>query len=71
MLAVVVVGCCLAVSAVSGDETSKFLSDELQKKAMSNGEAANEGFRRSLSCVKAWLEYADPVSGLIPVNLDW
>jgi hypothetical protein len=39
--------------------------------AEENGRLANEGFSRSINFVNAWLEYADPQSGLIPKNLDW
>lgn len=39
--------------------------------ALENGKLANEGFWRSFQYLKAWLEYADPVTGLIPKNLDW
>jgi len=39
--------------------------------AQENSRLANEGFSRSLNFVNAWLEYADPQSGLIPKNLDW
>jgi len=37
--------------------------------ARSNGVLANEGFRRCMEFTLAWLEYADPVSGLFPENL--
>ena len=39
-------------------------------KALENGAAANEGLKRCRAYLEAWLEYADPVSGLIPENLD-
>jgi len=39
-------------------------------KALENGKAANEGLRRCQSYLEAWLEYADPHSGLIPENLN-
>ncbi len=42
----------------------------LYEKALENGKAANEGLRRCQSYLEAWLEYADPVTGLIPENLN-
>jgi hypothetical protein len=41
----------------------------LYDKALENGKAANEGYRRCQSYLHAWLEYADPATGLIPENL--
>ena len=38
--------------------------------ALKNGRLANEGFKRCNYFVKDWLKYADPVSGLIPENLE-
>ena len=40
------------------------------KQATENGERAHESFQRSLDFTYAWLQKADPVSGLIPSNLD-
>jgi len=37
--------------------------------ALENGLAANDGLNRCQSYLEAWLEYADPQSGLIPENL--
>jgi len=37
--------------------------------ALENGILANEGYRRCTAYVHAWLEYADPETGLIPENL--
>ena len=42
----------------------------LYDKALENGKAASEGLRRCADYLEAWLEYADPVTGLIPENLD-
>jgi hypothetical protein len=42
----------------------------LYEKALENGKAANEGLRRCVAYLDAWLEYADPVTGLIPENLN-
>lgn len=39
-------------------------------KALQNGQAANEGLRRCAYYLDAWLEYADPQTGLIPENLN-
>jgi len=35
-----------------------------------NGELANEGFVRCENYVNAWLGYSDPISGLIPRNIE-
>lgn len=43
--------------------------DPLFQEAMENGYVAHEGFQRCLNFVTAWLEFADPKSGLIPRNL--
>ena len=37
--------------------------------ARENGLLANESYRRSLDCVKAWMMKRDSISGLIPSNL--
>ena len=42
----------------------------LYEKALENGKAANEGLRRCRAYLEAWMKYADPVSGLIPENLN-
>ena len=41
----------------------------LYDKALKNGKSANEGLRRCGAYLDAWLEYADPATGLIPENL--
>ena len=41
----------------------------LYDKALENGKSANEGLRRCGAYLDAWLEYADPATGLIPENL--
>ena len=41
----------------------------LYDKALENGKSANEGLRRCQAYLEAWLEYADPATGLIPENL--
>jgi len=38
-------------------------------KAPENGYTANEGFKRCIQYRDAWLEYADPSTGLIPRNI--
>lgn len=38
--------------------------------AIENAKLASEGFRRSVLFVKGWMAYRDPVTGLIPTNLD-
>jgi hypothetical protein len=40
------------------------------EKAWVNGKAANEGFNRCLKYVHAWLDLADPSTGLIPRNIN-
>jgi len=47
-------------------QTSKQL---IFDKALENGILANEGYSRCSAYVHAWLEYADPETGLIPENL--
>jgi hypothetical protein len=37
--------------------------------ALENGLVANEGFKRCINYSKAWLDYADQVTGLIPRNI--
>jgi len=37
--------------------------------AEDNGRLVNEGFRRCVDYVDAWMQYADPASGLIPRNI--
>jgi hypothetical protein len=41
------------------------------RRALENGRLANEGFERCRRFVKGWLEHADPITGLIPKNLNW
>ena len=38
--------------------------------ALANGAAAREGFERSDRFVRAWLQHADPTTGLVPRNLN-
>lgn len=46
------------------------LSEKLITSAVGNGKQASEGFDRSLLFVNGWLAHTDPVTGLIPTNLD-
>ena len=39
-------------------------------RAIGNGYAANEGFKRCINYRDAWLEFADPETGLIPRNIN-
>jgi len=39
-------------------------------KALENGKSANEGLQRCMAYLEAWLDYADPATGLIPENLN-
>ncbi|WP_245189327.1 hypothetical protein [Lunatimonas salinarum] len=48
---------------------SKQPADPRFQEALDNGYLAHEGFVRSLRFVEAWLEHADPTTGLIPRNL--
>ena len=43
---------------------------QIMVEALKNGALANEGFIRCEKYVHAWLEYADPETGLIPRNID-
>ncbi len=58
-------GCLYGQSSCIG-----YILSVLYEKALENGKVANEGLRRCQSYLEAWLEYADPVTGLIPENLD-
>ena len=65
----------LSVSLLSCSEssTNRPLSpadSTLFRRAANNGKQANEGYRRCRRFVAGWLAHADPVSGLIPRNLD-
>ncbi|MGD9328007.1 MAG: hypothetical protein PVH48_03505, partial [Cyclobacteriaceae bacterium] len=40
------------------------------EEALQNAKLANEGFSRCIAYRDAWLEYADPGTGLIPRNID-
>src|SRR5690554_5008369 len=59
----VILFACSTDSPASFPESSKA---ELTQKA----HQAAEGWERSNRYMNAWLEYADPTSGLIPRNLD-
>jgi hypothetical protein len=56
----------LLVSCKSNIETQ---NNQEVLEALENGYLAQEGFSRSLDFVHAWLEHADPKTGLIPRNL--
>ena len=45
-------------------------NQDLYDIALENGKAANEGLLRCNAYLEAWLEYADPQTGLIPENLN-
>ncbi|MEX0685701.1 MAG: hypothetical protein WD267_04975 [Balneolales bacterium] len=45
------------------------MDDSIIDQAKKNGQLANEGFLRPYRYVHAWMEYADPETGLIPRNL--
>jgi hypothetical protein len=54
-------------------QTVKPEADDREKiftQAIQNGKLVNEGFNRSLRFVNAWLELADPATGLIPRNIN-
>ncbi len=54
-------------------EVKKNISSDFEgsfKKAEQNSVLANEGFVRCRNFTNAWLEHADPASGLIPRNLE-
>lgn len=46
------------------------VDDEAFERALKNGLLANEGFKRCRNYVTGWLKHADPVTGLIPRNLE-
>lgn len=45
-------------------------TEKLFTQAAENGKLVNEGFNRSLNFVNGWLKLADPVTGLIPRNIN-
>jgi len=61
---------CISSSMAEGfDSTDAAGKAQLYfQRAMANGEAAGESFRRCNRYVEAWLRIADPESGLIPRN---
>jgi hypothetical protein len=64
-LTLLLLSSCMPESRKSDPE-----NQALYDKALENGKAANEGLRRCVAYLDAWLEYADPVTGLIPENLN-
>jgi hypothetical protein len=56
--------------AKRGAGKSDITGDDDFRQAMENGQLANEGFIRSRNFVKGWLNHSDPVTGLIPRNLN-
>jgi hypothetical protein len=53
-----------------GCKTPQVLDTALVNKAIDNAELSHESFQRSLDFTRAWLQNTDPVSGLIPSNLN-
>ena len=53
-----------------GCKTPQVLDTALVNKAIDNAELSHESFQRSLDFTRAWLQKTDPVSGLIPSNLN-
>lgn len=51
-------------------KTPQALDTALVNKAIDNAELSHESFQRSLDFTRAWLQKTDPVSGLIPSNLN-
>ncbi|WP_229599770.1 hypothetical protein [Runella slithyformis] len=60
-----------SLGSFSGHAQSNGTSGEKQhfQQALTNGQAANEAFRRSHRFLMGWLTKADPATGLIPRNL--
>jgi hypothetical protein len=52
------------------EKTTPFADENVFNKAMLNGKLVNEGFNRSLKFVYGWLGLADPLTGLIPRNIN-
>lgn len=50
--------------------TSDLPSESDVSRAMENGYLAHEGYTRSLSFTRDWLQHSDPETGLIPRNLN-
>lgn len=56
--------------APASDQLEVSVTDERQwTLSLTNGRIANEGFQRCRNFVHGWLDHADPVTGLIPRNL--
>lgn len=51
-------------------QAQKKFDDKLIDSATENGKLATEGFVRSMLFVNGWLAHTDPVTGLIPTNLE-
>jgi len=65
--------CTFLFVCCNSDNSQFSISDSDQiyfTKAFQNAELANEGFVRCENFVNAWLDYSDPVSGLIPRNIE-
>ena len=60
--------------ACSEKSSVKYAFSEAEKTALiqaeANGKLVNEGFERCRRFVDDWLKHADPITGLIPRNLD-
>jgi hypothetical protein len=60
----------LAAFILFSAHAQKVTDEKLVDRALQNGKQASEGFSRSLRFVNGWLNFTDPVTGLIPTNLD-
>ncbi len=59
-------GCSIVVISCDQEHSTESEIEE----ALHNARLANEGFSRCMAYRDAWLDYADPSTGLIPRNLD-
>jgi hypothetical protein len=64
LIVIMLMSGCGQSDSISSDETQLIF-----ERAEINGKLANEGFRRCLRYVNAWLELADSATGLIPRNI--
>jgi len=60
---------CLVLFLIICSCTTEYHEPNFQK-AIENGQLANEGYVRCNDYLEAWLKYSDPITGLIPKNLN-
>jgi len=61
---------CLLLTLISFQSCKTGFNITDFDQASENGKLVNEGLNRCISYVNAWINYADPVTGLIPRNIN-